>query len=164
MTVLRPMHAQIAAVLGIGAGDHVHCTLERKQPPIGQLNRPLPGHHDEIVPIAQRSLPAGFELLESHFCRYQGRVFTHIVFGRGENRLSVIVTRKQGGEVLPQSQLLSRMKASGIPVYAGQVTGLETLVVETPQSWGFVVSDLGEKTGQQVMAALASTIVQADRP
>lgn len=163
ITVVRPMRAQIASVLALGTGDHIHCTLERKQPPPGQLNRPLPGHHDEIVPVAKNALPAGFELLESHFCRFRGRVFTHIVFGRSENRLSVIITQKQSGEVLPKSALLARMKADGIPVFASHTAGLETLALETPRSWGFVVSDLDENTNQQVVAALARTIVTADR-
>jgi hypothetical protein len=163
-TAVRPMRTQIATILGIGTGDHVHCTLERKQPPVGQMNRPMPGHHDEIVPVAQKALPAGFELLESHMCRYQGREFTHIVFGREGQRLSVIVTRKQAGETLPTSTLLAKMKAGGVPVYGGAVQmGLATAAIETPRSWGFVVSDLDEKTSEHVMAALAATIVQADR-
>lgn len=160
----RPMRQQIAQVLGIGLADHVHCTLERKNPPAGQLNRPLPGHHSEIVSVAQNALP-GFTLMESHYCRFNGRVFTHIVFGKEAQRVSVIVTRKDSGESLPKVALLAKMRASGIPVYATiSSTGLAVAALETEQSWGYVVSDLNESVNQRVMAAIATSIVNADRP
>lgn len=158
ITVYRPMRLQLASLLHLGQHDHVHCTLERKQPPFGSLQRPLPAHHDEIVPVAQKAMPAGFTLAESHFCRVQGRVFTHLVFSNGTQRLSVIVTKKKEGENLPPALLFSKMKADGIPVYQDRIGGLETAAMETPGSLGFVVSDLPQQENLRIMAALANTI------
>ncbi|MBI4903416.1 MAG: zf-HC2 domain-containing protein [Acidobacteria bacterium] len=156
------MQYQIAGVLAIGRGDHVHCTLERTKPPIGAMNRPLPKHHAEIVPVAQAALP-GFQLLESHFCRFRGRVFTHIVFAKEDKRLSVIVTAKKQGESLPKATLLAKMRASGVPVYQNTSGTLHTAALETAGSWAYVVSDLDEHTNLQVMAKLRDIIPQADR-
>ncbi len=162
LAVLRPMQNQVAGLLAIGRGDHVHCTLERKNPPVGALNRPLPKHHGDIVPVAQASLP-GFSLLENHTCRFRGRQFTHIVFGKAGQRVSVIVTAKHQGESLPKSTLLAKMRASGVPVYQDDSGSLRTAMLETADSWAYVVSDLDEKTNLNLMARLGEVIPQADR-
>ncbi|MFN7935282.1 MAG: hypothetical protein U0R19_18270 [Bryobacteraceae bacterium] len=159
----RPMRAQLAALLGTGQNDHVHCTLERKKPPFGELQRPLPAAHIEIVPAAQKAIPAGFTMAESHICRVNGRAFTHIVFSNGTQRLSVIVTAKRDGEALPAQFLFAKMKADGIPVYQSSIGGLQTAAIETPTSLGFVVSDLTEQQNTQLMAMLATTIYHTAR-
>lgn len=159
----RPMRAQLAAMLDIGQHDHVHCTLERKKPPFGELQRPLPEAHNAIVPAAQKAMPAGFQLAESHPCRVNGRTFTHLVFSNGAQRLSVIVTAKRDGEALPMQFLFARMKADGIPIYQSTIGGLQTAAIETPAALGFVVSDLTEQQNTQLMAMLATTIHHAAR-
>ena len=163
LSVYRPLRAELVSILHLGQHDHVHCTLERKKPPFGQLQRPLPGRHAEIVPVAQRAMPAGFRMVESHYCRVQGRVFTHLVFTNGSQRLSVIVTGKKSGERLPLPALLSRMRADGIPVYQDRIEGLQTAAIETQKSLGYVVSDLPAAENLRIMAALAGTITSVDQ-
>lgn len=163
MTAYRPMRMQLASLLQMGESDHVHCTLERKKPPFGELQRPLPGHHDEIVPVAQKAMPAGFTMAESHTCRVQGRAFTHLVFSNGRQRISVIVTGKKEGEALPAARLFSKMKADGIAVYQDRIGGLQTAAMETAHSLGFVVSDLPEQENLRIMAAIAATVTAVDR-
>lgn len=160
---LRPFQNQIAAVLGAGRGSHVHCTLERKNPPQGSLQRPLPERHRGLPAAAASVLPAGFQFSESHLCRNEGRVFTHVVYIRGTERLSVIVTDKRPGESLPMPALLSKMRASGIPVYTSTAAGLQTAAIETPRGWGYVVSNTDSSENLKAMALLAASIVQADR-
>jgi len=161
--VYRPARLQLAAMLHIGQHDHVHCTLERKTPPFGELQRPLPAAHEAIVPVAQGAMPVGFALAESHTCRVEGRSFTHLVFSDGARRVSVIVSAKREGERLPAAMLLSRMKADGIAVFQERVDGLQTAAVETPHSLGFVVSDLGAGENLRMMAAVAVAVRSADR-
>lgn len=163
LAVYRPARLQLAAMLHIGRHDHVHCTLERKTPPFGTLQRPLPAAHDAIVPVAQGAMPAGFSLAERHTCRVEGRGFTHLVFSDGARRVSVIVTAKREGERLPAAMLLARMKADGIAVFQDRVDGLQTAAVETPHSLGFVVSDLEEGENLRMMAAVAVAVRSADR-
>ncbi|MBL8179972.1 MAG: hypothetical protein JNK48_35155 [Bryobacterales bacterium] len=158
LALYRPARAQLAATLGIGRHDHVHCTLERQKPPFGALQRPLPPSHAAIVPAAQRAMPPAFALAESHTCRVQGRAFTHLVFSDGSHRVSFIVTAKRQAETLPRAWLLAKMKADGIAVYQDTAEGLQTAAIETPHSLGFVVSDLGERENLRLMAAVASAI------
>lgn len=156
----RPMNQRIMAALGVGASDHVHCTLERKTPP-GSLNRPTDPEYGDLVAKVRESMPGDLQFAESHFCRWQGRRFQHIVFTRGETKLSVIVTPKEGAGDFPQtalSRLAQKMRTDGIPVYGAEMKGLQVAGFSSGHNLAFVVSDLSEGETMRIVAGLAPAI------
>lgn len=157
-TVWRPMERQVMAALGIGAGDHVHCTLERKSPPIGQQNRPIDPEYGDLLVRVKSAMPGDYELLESHYCRWQGRRFQHIVFGRDGHKVSLIVTPKKDAEGFPRHALMAKMRQDGIPLYRARIQAVETAGFESGRNLAFVVSDLEPGENLRLLAALAPAI------
>ncbi|MBL8231125.1 MAG: hypothetical protein JNL98_21715 [Bryobacterales bacterium] len=161
---LRPMRAQIASVLSIGTGDHVHCSIERKNPPQGTFFRNMQADFPGLEASVKDAMPKDFRLLESHDCRHEGRRFGHLVYEKQGRKVSVIVTRKQEGEHLPRTALLAKIRAHGIPVFhiAGD-RSLEALGFETARHLVFVVSDLDERQNLAVMAAVGPVLTEVVR-
>lgn len=157
-TVWKPMERQMLSVLGIGASDHVHCTLERKSPPIGQVQRPIDPEYGDLLARVQAAMPKDLQLLESHFCRWQGRRFQHIVFGRDANKVSLIVTPKKGADSFPRLALLASMRAQGIPVYQAHIGQSQTAGFESGHNLAFLVSDLAADENVKLLASLAPAI------
>lgn len=156
--VWKPMQRQMLAVLGVGASDHIHCTLERKSPPAGQLNRPIDPEYGDLLARVQAAAPKDFQLVESHFCRWQGRRFQHIVLGRETTKVSVIVTPRKGSESFPRMALLASMRSHGIPIYQAQFSQVQTTGFESGSNLAFVVSDMSAEENGKLMAALAPVI------
>jgi hypothetical protein len=154
--VWKPIRQQVLAVLGAGADDHVHCSLERKNPPFGALQRPIDPEYGDLLARVTSSMPSGYQLRESHSCRSKGKRFQHIVFEREGSRVSVIVTPKTvAGEFPALGVLASRMRASGIPLYSADRLGVSVAGFATGDNVAFVVSDLGQETNLRLLAGLA---------
>jgi anti-sigma factor (TIGR02949 family) len=167
---LRPMRHQIASMLGIGAGDHIHCTLERQNPPQGTAFNGTDADFPGLQAAVRENLPKEFRLFESHMCRHKGRRFGHFVFEKQGHKVSVLATRKLDSEHFPRTALLARMRAHGIPVYhdalptdALPAGSVQASGFETARYFVFVVSDLPERENLAVMAALGPVLTEVVR-
>ncbi len=156
--IWEPMQRQVLAVLGIGAADHVHCTLERKSPPPGGLQRPIDPEYGDLLTRVRSAMPKEFETVESHFCRWQGRRFQHFVFARDGHRISLIVTPKKGADAFPRLALLAKMRAQGIPVYQAHIGQNQTAGFESGHNLAFLVSDLDAAENGKLMASLVPAV------
>lgn len=162
---VRPMHAQIAAMLGIGAGDHIHCTLERQNPPLGTLFRDTEKSFPGVLAALRENMPKEFRLIESHFCHHNGREFGHFVYEKEGHKVSVIAALKSGQEHFPRTAILARLRAHGVPVYHDAITArsLQASGFETARHFVFVVSDLRENENLAIMAALGPVLTEVVR-
>lgn len=157
--VWKPAQQQILAVLGSGADDHVHCTLERKKPAFGELFRPIDPEYKDLAERVAVSMPAGYDLRERHFCRSGGKRFQHFVYEREGRRVSVIVTPKKNAGSFPAVGVLAaKMRANGIPLYSAKVLGLSAAGFESGQNVAFVVSDMDPEENLKVLAAVAAKV------
>jgi hypothetical protein len=167
---VRPMRQQIAVMLGIGAGDHIHCSIERRNPPQGTAFSGTDNSFPGLQAAVQENMPKEFRLFESHSCQHKGRRFAHFVFERQGHKVSILATRKQDQEHFPRTALLARMRAHGIPVYhdvlptgALPAGSLQASGFETARHFVFVVSDLPESQNLAVMAALGPVLTEIVR-
>jgi hypothetical protein len=116
------------------------------------------GDYEELAPVVRDSVPEGFKILLGHQCGYQGRHYGHFALGRGDELLSVIITRKEGDESFDKDQLLPVLEAAGSPIYAATAEQFETAAFDTKNYFVFVVSNLPREENLQVAEALTPRI------
>lgn len=160
---IQPMQRQIAAILGIGTGDHIHCTLQRND--VGTFTEDTSTEMPGLLAAVKENVPPSFKPLESHICGVDGRDFGHLVFENDGHKVSVIVTRKKDGESFPRATVLARMRAHGIPVYqvASEPHHLHTAGLDSGRYFAFVVSDMSAAGNQQLMAMIGPAIAETMR-
>lgn len=152
---------KIAAVLGVGLGDHVHCAVYRRlpkqPPPLTELFAQLGPQYRGLLPIAQSAIPAKFAAVMAHQCSYQGRKFVHVVFA-GEGRLlSLAITQKAPGESFA-GQKAVWLSDSGHPLYQDSVQRFSVAAFESGQHLVYLVSDLDGRSNLDLLAALAGPV------
>lgn len=152
------MRGRALAMLAIGAGDHIHCVLERKgnawQADLG----PMGAGYGGLLGAVQTQMPAGYQFIQSHICNHKKRKFAHIVYEKDGKFLSLIVTRKEADEAFPARAIVAKMKAEGIPIYETHVEGQEALGFDLPGDMAFLVGDVGDQEQRTLVAALAPAV------
>jgi hypothetical protein len=148
---IGPVPARIAAVLGIGVGDHVHCAVIRQAvtKPVNQDK--LPVDLKPLLAIARQQVPADMRLAVAHQCTSEGRSFIHMTFRNEQRLLSVILTRRHAGESLPG--------ADGI--YAGRMDRFQAAVFESGEFLVYTISDLSGRENLRILTAMAPAIRSA---
>jgi len=154
--------ANLAAVLNIGLGDHIHCSIFRKYPkeapPVEKMEGELGPTYSGILPVVQAAVPQGYRVIMAHQCSYAGRNFIHLTFEKNGGLLSVVFTRKQHGEALADMSPASQ--ASGIPIYQSAAGRYEVAGFEAGNYFAYVVSELRSNANLQVAASMAVGVQQ----
>ena len=157
---IRKVSATIAAVLKLGLGDHIHCSVFRKYsqnpPTIAQMEEKLGPAFGKVLPIVQSAVPDGYRVIMAHHCGYAGRKYTHFTLQNEENLISVVIARRNPGESL--DSLVPALSPSGIRVYQSATQRYEVAGFDAGDYFAFVVSDLPGETNLQIAADLAPTL------
>jgi anti-sigma factor (TIGR02949 family) len=150
----------VSAVLRVGLGDHIHCSVFRKYPQnpptLDQMAQSMGPAYSKLVPLIKASIPDDYRIVMAHQCGYKGRRFVHVTLQNDSNLISLVIARKQNGESL--ASLSPSLRPSGIPVYQSAAQRYEVAAFETDQHLAFVVSDLSGKKNLQIAAGLAPAV------
>lgn len=148
---------RLAAMLGIGAGNHIHCAVGRQSvtKPVG-LDK-LAEEYKPVLAIARQAVPSDMPLAVAHECTYRKRKFVHVTFRNDRHLLSVIVTRRADGESL-SIDARAALSEAGISMYAGRVDRYQTAAFESDGFLVYTVSDLSRSENLRVLASLAPAL------
>jgi len=150
---------QVASIIRVGLGDHLHCALlrQRGRRPEGGVDK-LPAEFKELIPIVHQHLPAHLPLVLAHECRYHSRNFVHLTFQNGRTLLSLVIARKQDGESLDGANLPRGLSQVGIPMYTAASGGFHVAAFESRGFLVYTVSDLSQTDNLDVLAVLAPSL------
>jgi len=134
-------------LLRMAFDDHLHCAVIHHPAPRvpGQPNQ-LPGKLRGLAGVVRERVPSDFTLILAHECHDQGRSFVHLTFGDGQHLVSLIVTRRQGGESL------------GAGIRQAARDRFHLAAFETGQFFVYTVSDLQAQANADILAAFAPEI------
>ncbi len=157
---IQKVSERVGAVLRVGLGDHIHCTVFRKYeknpPPLDQLAAGIGPKYSQLVLLVRAKVPGQYRIIMAHQCGYKGRRFIHVALQNGSNLMSLVIATKQDGESL--NDLQESLRPSGIPVYQSAARKFEIAAFETDRYLAFIVSDLGDRKNLEVAAELAPAV------
>jgi anti-sigma factor (TIGR02949 family) len=159
-TYVARVSANLSAVLKVGLGDHIHCSIFRKYPkeppPIEKMEGELGPTYSGLLPVVRAAVPQGYRVIMAHQCSYAGRHFIHLTFEKDGSLLSLVVARKEPGESL--AGLSRTSESSGIPIYQSAAGRYEVAGFEAGDYFAYVVSELRSKANLQIAANLAAGV------
>jgi hypothetical protein len=138
---------QVAAIMRVGLGDHLHCAVLRRR-----ANRSktaidnLPAQFKDLLEIVHRRVPGDLPLVTAHECRYHGRKFVHLTFGNKRSLLSLVIARKQDGEVL------------GMGTHTAGAQKFQVAAFESRDYLVYTVSDLPRQANLDILTAVAPSL------
>jgi len=152
--------ANLAAVLKVGLGDHIHCSIFRKYPkdapPIEKMEDNLGPTYSGLLPVVRAAVPQGYRVIMAHQCSYAGRKFIHLTFEKDGGLLSLVVARKQPGESI--EGMSPATQSSGIPIYQSVAGRYAVAGFEAGNYFAYVVSELRSKANLQVAANMVAGV------
>lgn len=161
-TYIDSLYAQVAAIIRVGLGDHLHCSVFRKfakdPPTFEQMAKKMGPDWVGLVPLVEERAPEDYRVMLAHRCGYRGRKFVHLALKSDAKLLSVVITPKRAGEDLSREDLTSVLDRSGISIYGQGVEGFQTAGFESRDHLAFVVSDLTKEGNLEFAASLAPAI------
>jgi len=157
---IRKVSESLSAVLKVGLGDHIHCSIFRKYaknpPSFEEMAEKLGPAYQDLVPLVKSKVPQEYRIILAHQCGYQGRRFVHLTLSNGSNLLSLIITRKQPGDSM--QSLTLREQPAGVPIYQAAAQSYDVAGFETDRFLAYVVSDLGGTQNLQIAIMLAPSV------
>ena len=159
---IASVSTQIATLMRVGLGDHIHCSVFRKYPKdpptteefIQKMNPQYAG----LIPIVRSEVPEQYRLMLAHECRYHGRRFVHLSLMDDSNMLSLVITRKGTGESFKTEDMLPGLVRSGIPMYQTGVQRFQMTAFETRDYLVYFISDLPKQQNTELMLALGPQV------
>ncbi|HEY2012363.1 MAG TPA: zf-HC2 domain-containing protein [Bryobacteraceae bacterium] len=157
---IHRVSSTLAAVLKVGLGDHIHCSIFRKYPKnppaVDEMEANLGPSYKGLLPLVKTAVPEGYRVVMAHQCGYAGRRFIHLTLRDGNDLISLVIARKGPGESL--SGLPATIQSSGVSVYQSAAERYQVAGFEAGEYLAFVVSDLRGKTNLQIAADLAPSV------
>jgi hypothetical protein len=153
---------QVATLMRVGLGDHVHCAFFRKYPKnpptTEQFVQKLGPDYSGLMPIVRKEIPESYRLDIAHQCTFHGRKFVHLVLRNDAQLLSVVIAKKQPGESFSTEGLIPALAQSDIPIYTSGVQRFQIASFESRDHLVYVISDLPKDQNTQMMVALAAPV------
>jgi hypothetical protein len=152
---------KVATIMRVGLQQHIHCAVFR---PVG---KPADARHDmvewladykDLLPVVRAQVPASFELLTAHKCKYRGREFVHFQFQDGRKLLSLMIVHKRDGESFQVEGLLPALVESGLPMYNAGVQGYQMTGFESRDHLAYVISNMPSGENTRIAAAMAPVV------
>ncbi len=155
---IASVSTQVATLMRVGLGDHIHCSVFRKYPKkpptteefIENMNPQYVG----LIPIVRSQIPETYRMTLAHECRYHGRRFVHLSLMNDANMMSLVITRKAEGESFQTEDMLPVLVQSGIPMYQTGVQRFQMTAFETTSYLVYFISDLPKGQNTELMLAL----------
>ena len=138
---------QVAAIMRVGLGDHLHCAVLRRR-----SNRSktaidnLPAQFKDLLPIVRQCVPGELPLVTAHECRYHGRKFVHLTFGNNRSLLSLVIARKEDGELL------------GTGIHTAGAQKFQVAAFESRDYLVYMVSDRPRQANLDILTAAAPAL------
>ena len=89
---------QIATLMRVGLGDHIHCSVFRKYPKnpptTEEFIEKMTPQYAGLIPIVRSQVPDSYRMMLAHQCSYHRRKFVHLSLMSDSNMLSLVITRK----------------------------------------------------------------------
>lgn len=146
-----------AQVLTVGLGNHLHCAIDRdfanKRFSDEEMSAKL-GDYIGLVALVKTKVPAGFEVVVGHRCKFNGREFVHLILKKQEQVVSLTLTKKDG-EAFTSAQFGEVLQASGIDLHTARLQGYEVTGFSTRDYLAFVVSNLAAQSNLEMAQTLA---------
>lgn len=159
---IASMSSQVAALMRIGLGDHIHCAFFRKYPQnppsTEQFVQSMGPEYSGLIPLVRKHIPETYHMDLAHLCRFDGRQFVHLVLRNDQQLLSLVITKKSPGESFETSGLLPALAHAGIPIYNSGVEHFQIASFESRDHLVYLISDLGAQRNTQLMLALAPDV------
>jgi anti-sigma factor (TIGR02949 family) len=160
-TFIEALYGEVASIMRVGLGDHVHCTYFRKFPkdvPTPEaLVEKIGPQYAPLLPAVREQAPAGSQILLAHQCVFRDRSFIHIALEDRGKLLSLVITRKQPGEQL-DARAGSLGTGSGAGIYQASAEQFAIAAFDAGDFLAFVVSDHKQYDNAQWAANLASPV------
>lgn len=154
---IKKVSTTLAAVLKVGLGDHIHCSIFRKYPkdapPVEKMEADLGPEYKGLLPVVRAAVPEGYRVVMAHRCGYAGRKFIHLTFENNGGLLSLVVARKEDGESL--ASLAPSAEPSGVPIYQSAAGRYQVAGFEAGNFFAYVVSELKNKANLQIASSVA---------
>lgn len=154
---IQRVSATLAAVLRVGLGDHIHCSVFRKYPqnppPVEKMEADLGPSYKGLLPVVRAAVPDGYRVIMAHQCSYAGRKFIHLTLEKGGDLLSLVIARRNAGESLAGLHPASEL--SGLPIYQSAAQRYQVAGFEAGNFLAYVVSDTKGKANLQIAVSLA---------
>src|SRR5258708_23853080 len=97
-------------------------------------------------------------MMLAHECHYRKRAFVHLSWMDGSKMVSLVITRKAGGESFRTEDMLPALVQSGIPMYQTGVQRFQMIAFETRDHLVYFISDLGKQQNTDLMLALGPRV------
>jgi len=150
-----------AAVLRIGANDHIECAVNHQMSSRRFTFEDMSGNmgpeYIGLVSVVKERMPSGYEIVVGHKCHVNQREFVHLILKNQAKILSLAVTRK-GADSFAGKNLVAAGKSSGIPLYNGLVESYQVAGFESRDYLAFLVSSLDEDENLQLASRLAAPV------
>lgn len=157
---IQKVSATLSAVLKVGLGDHIHCSIFRKYPKdpptVEKMEADLGASYKGLLPVVRAAVPDGYRVVMAHQCSYAGRKFIHLTFEKHNDLLSLVIARRKEGESLVA--MAPSLETSGVPVYQSAAARYQVAGFEAGDFLAYVVSDLKSKANLQIAANLAPAV------
>jgi hypothetical protein len=159
---IASISGKVAAILRVGLGDHVHCTVFRKfpkEPPAREkMLADLGPENSPLLPVVQARIPKDYRVIMAHRCSYRGRKFVHLAMRDDSSLISLVIARRGDGEAFGRDKLGPVLAESGIPIYQGHVQRFAIAGFESQDHLVYLVSDLTEQQNLAMLASLAAPV------
>ena len=161
---IASVSTHIATLMRVGLGDHIHCSVFRKYPKnlptAEQFIQKMNPQYVGLIPLVRSQVPDTYRMSLAHECRYHGRRFVHLSLMNDSNMLSLVITRKAGGESFKTEDMLPALVQSGIPMYQSSVQRFQMTAFETRDYLVYFISDLPQQQNTDLMLALSPGVKQ----
>ena len=159
---ISSLSGQVASIIRVGLGDHVHCAVFRKYPKnpptMPEFVKKMGPQYRGIIPIVREHVPSDFQLVLAHLCTYHKRQFVHMVLRNDSALLSVMITRKSNTDTFHTDEIVPQLSEAGIPIYQGSVHRFHVAAFQSEDHLVYVISDMPAPMNIQLMQAMAPAL------
>jgi hypothetical protein len=159
---IHSVSSQVASLMRVGLGDHIHCSVFRKYPKetptVESFLKTMNPEYAGLIPIVRQQFSPSWRLMLAHECRFEKRKFVHLSLMNGSNQVSLVIARKGDGESFSTEEMIPALVQSGIPMYQAGVQRFQIAAFETRDHLVYFVSDLPKARNSDVMIALAPRV------
>lgn len=143
---IRASLEKVHALLGVGLGDHLICTVYRRlaeEPPSEEsVTSEMGADWAPLADVATNYAPAGFDVRLAHRCKYRGREFVHLAMHDGAQVMSLILTQRREDDAFSSTDIDPAIQLVDIDVFGVSIDEFGVSAFETDDFLVYLVSDL----------------------
>lgn len=155
---------RVIPIMRAALGDYIHCSVYRKYgktPPSDEtLASDLGPEYKGMLDIVKPHVPAGFQVVFAHKCKYHERQFVHITMKSDTRIATLLLARKEPGETFANSELKAVIASGQLPIYHAAAQRFEIAGFETRDHLAYVISDMSNQSNTELMLAIAPQLRQ----